>query len=379
MTRPGAARDLALSFDDLRSAASADDPRHIAWLREFLVPDFATGTGGEADCAVRVVEDDDRFRAALGAGPAPDAPLLDCFALDSSVVRLPILDADGAATSVFDAQFDAVYEIDSPASRVTIVTPKGNARVRASLLRVVREFAMNHLHGRGLFLHAAAVAAGGAGLAIAGRKAAGKTTMLTYLLSHGAGDYVSNDRVLVTERAGQQVFRNMPTVISVRPGTLDHCPSFRERFERSGFTSYLLTLDEAREHEGRLVPRNQFGNYFLSPAQYRRLLDAPQRTACAARALVFPVVVDGVETFEIGELSEADVLARLPESFLGAGGWRKGTDAFAIPGGRPAPDEADLAARAARLAASVRAVECRLGPHAYRDASLAAALAAVTG
>jgi len=233
---------------------------------------------------------------------------------------------------------------------------------------------MNHSHGRGLFLHASAVATEGGALVIAGPKAAGKTTLLTYLLSDRAGHYLSNDRVLVTEPPGNIVLRNMPTVISVRPPTLELCPEFRERLIRSGFTSYLLTLDEARGREGEAVTTNQFGNYFLSPAQYRRLLDAPQRTEAVAGALVFPKISEGVETFELEELSREEIVRRLPDAFLGAGDWRKGPGAFAIPGDRPAPDPSDLEARAARFAASVRAFECRLGPLAYCDGALAAAL-----
>jgi hypothetical protein len=365
---------IRLSFGDLTVAADADDPRHLGWLREFLVPDFRTEDHGEVDCSVLVVEDAARYRDALGGGPAEDAPLLECFALGSSVVRLPVLDEAGGRTRVADAQFDAVYEIEPASSRVVILTTPGNARVRASLLRVVREFAMNHSHGRGLFLHASAVATERGALVVAGPKAAGKTTLLTYLLSHGAGHYLSNDRVLVVEAEGGALLRNMPTVISVRPPTLELCPGFGERLMRSGFTSYLLTLDEARAREGEPVVTNQFGNYFLSPAQYRRLLDAPQRTEARPRALVFPVISERVETFEIEEIPREEILARLPDALLGAGDWRKGPEAFAIPGDRPAPDPADLESRAARFAASVRAYECRLGPDAYRDGALAAAL-----
>ena len=133
--------------------------------------------------------------------PSPEAPA--------------ILGETGDVTRVFDAQFDGVYEIEPRESRVTVVTTPGNVRVRASLLRVVREFAMNHSHGRGLFLHASAVATEGGALVIAGPKAAGKTTLLTYLLSDRAGHYLSNDRVLVTEPSRRMLLRNMPTVVRV--------------------------------------------------------------------------------------------------------------------------------------------------------------------
>lgn len=369
---------MHFALDDLTIAACSRSPAHLAWLREFLEPDFAVGDRERVDCEVVIDEDGPRYAGLAGAGPPADAHLLDCFALDSSVVRLPIIRRDDSATCVLDAQFDAVYVIEPRPRRVTIVTTPGNRRVRASLLRVVREFAMNHMHGRALLLHASAIAVGDAGLVIAGHKAAGKTTLLTYLLSRRAGRYLSNDRVLVTDGDGAQLVRNIPTVISVRPGTLEFLPEFGRRFETSGFWSYLLTLDEAAASTGEPIVPNQFGSYFLSPAQFRQLVDAPQKHRCMASVLVFPVISTEPGTFDLRELSETEALARLPETFLGAGGWRKGTDAFAIPGTRPAPDEANLMARAERLLSCVRAYECLLGPHAYRDGALASELAGLT-
>ena len=71
------------------------------------------------------------------------------------------------------------------------------ARVR--LMRVVREYFHNAaLHAGGLVLHAAAVVHDGRAIAVAGRKGAGKTTMLLRLLRDANASFLSNDRVLVT-------------------------------------------------------------------------------------------------------------------------------------------------------------------------------------
>lgn len=364
--------DIALAFDDLRISAHCGLPSHREWLREFLVPDFSC-VDGEGDCAVHIVADSSRYERELGDGPADDAALLDCFALDSSVVRLPILRRDGSATTVFDAQFDAVYEVEPDERRVTILSRPTSIRVRASLLRIVREFAMNHLHSRGLFLHASAIAIGSGGIAFAGRKAAGKTTFLTYLLSHGTARYVSNDRVFVGDEGDRPVLRNIPTVISVRPGTLELCPEFGDRFLHSGFTTYLTTLAESMDREDPVRP-NQFGNYFLSPAQYRKLFEAPQQPQVRASALVFPIICADVETFKVRRLVSHEALARLPDALLGSGGWRKGADALTIPGAAPAPDRGALAARSERFCHSVRCYEIRLGKKAFADGSLASAI-----
>lgn len=368
--------DIALAFDDLRISAHCGVPSHREWLREFLVPDFSC-VDEAGDCSVHIVADSARYVGELGVGPAEDAALLDCFALDSSVVRLPIVRRQGSATTVFDAQFDAMYEIEAAESRVTILTLPASVRVRASLLRVVREFAMNHLHSRGLFLHASAIAVGGSGIAFAGHKSAGKTTLLTYLLSHGIGSYLSNDRVFVGDGGDRPRLRNIPTVISVRPGTLEHCHGFRDRFLQSGFSSYLLTLDEVAGADRAPILPNQFGNYFLSPAQYRELLEAPQQPVATGVALVFPFISDAVSTFALRELHASEAIARIPEALLGSGGWRKGTDAFTIPGATAAPSEGTVLARAERFCQGVRCYEVRLGPGAYDGAALASAVASL--
>lgn len=368
-------QSITVTFEDLTIAAHSNEPSHCDWLREFLEPDFNVRNGEAADCSVHVVEDAGLFDEALGPGPVDGATLLDCFALDSSVVRLPILKRHGRTTIVHDEPFEAVYVIDADAGNVAILARPGSKRVRASLLRVAREFAMNHLHPRGLFLHASAVARGDRGIAVAGRKAAGKTTVLTYLLSTGFGDYLSNDRVFVANEASRQVIRNIPTVISVRPGTLDLCPDFGSRFRSSGYSTYLLSLAEIANRPKEPPLLNQFGNYFLSPAQYRSLLDARQRPSAVANTLVFPVVCGEVRGFRIRELSTSEALDRLPDALLGAGGWRKGTEAFTMPGVSSAPDRTALAERSEHFCSAVRCLELRLGSEAYADGILADELA----
>lgn len=359
---------LTLSFDGLTIAANCGSSGNRDWLQEFLVPDIQRVDSKAVDCEVDVVIDADRYDAILGG--AATGALLDCFALDSSVVRLPIVHRNGTATTVDDRQFECVYTIEPDHRRVTIVTHPTNLRVRASLLRVVREFAMNYLHGRGLFLHASAIAVGEGGVAFAGHKAAGKTTMLTYLLSSGMGRYLSNDRVFVGD-GDAPTLRNIPTVISVRPGTLELCPDFETRFSDSGFASYLRTLDESNPYRGVAIEKNAFGNYFLSPAQYRQILGASQQTCTRASALVFPVVDEAVNTFALRKLSTREALDRIPDALLGAGSWRKGADAFTIPVDQSAPPADLLAERSRRFCKRTPCYELRLGPRSYVDRSLA--------
>jgi len=66
--------------------------------------------------------------------------------------------------------------------------------------------------------HAAGVALGTSGLAIAGFAGAGKSTLALEIMRHGA-DFVSNDRVLVGPGAGGLLLTGIPRQPRVNPGT----------------------------------------------------------------------------------------------------------------------------------------------------------------
>ncbi|MCC6744228.1 MAG: hypothetical protein IT175_10230 [Acidobacteria bacterium] len=372
-----AAPAVTLEFEGLTIRAHCGTRANREWLTEFLVPDFVESSSGSVDCTVRVALDDALYAEALGEGCPADAPLLDCFALDSSVVRLPILRRAGTETVVADLQFESIYRIDPDRRLVTIISHSDSIRVRASLLRVVREFAMNAMHGRGLFLHASSIAMGADGVAFAGRRSAGKTTLLTYLLGHGVGAYLSNDRVFVADRDPVPVLRNVPTVVSVRPGTLELCAGFGERLFGSGYATYLTTIVESDNAGPSEVRTNAFGNYFLSPAQFRSLFGAPQSTSATAAALVYPVIDDTTPAFRIEPLTIEELIARVQDALLGSGGWRKGPDALAIPVYRPSPSDEELAFRVRRFFERVRCFELRLGKRAFESTVLADAVKAL--
>ena len=72
------------------------------------------------------------------------------------------------------------------------------SRGRIQLMRVLREYAMNHyMQQGGVYFHASAVVFGDKGLLIVGTKNAGKTSLMTHFLRHAGAAYVANDRVLV--------------------------------------------------------------------------------------------------------------------------------------------------------------------------------------
>lgn len=90
-----------------------------------------------------------------------------------------------------------------------------------------------------LLLHAAGVAEGQRGLAIAGFSGAGKSTLALQIMRHGT-DFVSNDRVMVARTASGCVMRGLAKLPRVNPGTVLNNPSLApvmDEAERAAFAA----------------------------------------------------------------------------------------------------------------------------------------------
>ena len=349
-------------YDGLGVRVECADAGHMAWLDEFLAPHFERDGSGPVDWRVRLVEDTHRFEAALGLGPIPGTEPVDCFALDSSVIRYPLWRSE-SGTAVYDEQSGVLYHVRHPEREVTLLAREGSEWVRTPLMRVVRELAMNHSRRDGrLFLHAAAVAVGDDGVVVTGEKSAGKTTLLVHLLRESGAAYLSNDRVLVSLDSSPPVLRGMPTVVTVRPGTVDLLPGFGRSLAESSF-GHRWTIEETRTP--RPVRRLKEGKFGLTPAQFRALVGTPAAAACRARAVVFPRVTNLPGGARLRALDTEEAAARLPSVLFGAGSLRKTSELFVSPDETPAPDESALARFARRFAAEVRCFECELGLNAY--------------
>ncbi|HYD47869.1 MAG TPA: hypothetical protein VEB21_05950 [Terriglobales bacterium] len=357
---------LRLAYEELVLEVRAR-PDHLAWLAEFLLPHF-TESEGEPGWAIELQEDEDAYAAALRCG-AGDGSTIDCFALDSAVVRLPRWHDAGRATAVFDRDYRCFYTVLPQRRQVRIVTVADNASIRTPLMRVVRELAMNHCHSRGgLFLHASAVAVGERGLVVTGRKAAGKTTLLMYLLGAAQAEYLANDRVLVSLAAAEVACRGLPSVVTIRPRTLELFPEIAGRLAGSGFRQQRTIAEAEREQ---LPPQPwSDGRYGLTPAQLCALVEAQPAKAAQLRAVVFPAVTERPGGVALRRLEREEAAARLVPSLLGAGSWKKTSDLFGEPslnagGDQGRSAEQRLIAMCRELARRVACFECQLGLQAY--------------
>jgi hypothetical protein len=353
----------------------SDDPSHLAWLVEFLSPAFETGSESGWDFSVELSEDSTRYEACAKRGPHASEVENDVFTLDSRAVRLPVWNGLAEGMTLFDAQFHVFYEIPDDRRSVHLLTSTGNTAARTALMRVVRERAMSEVLRSGrLMLHASSVQIDGLGLVIAGPKFAGKTTLSTALLRSKRARYVSNDRVTIAADETPIRFRGMPSVVTIRPGTLELFPDLGQRL-RSSATHPRMSLCEAAESPSSGPLQWMDGRYGLSPAQWCRLLDTKPVPEAQLSALLFPRVTQEAGGVEMLRLLPEEAARRLPETLLGAGTWRKRVELFAPPGQDELPSENALTKRAKLLAGQISCFECRLGLQAY-EGDLAATLVA---
>jgi hypothetical protein len=362
------------AYNGLTIRVYSGNPSHLSWLEEFLSPQFQLLGEGTSECIVSLTADDQLFKEVFRRGARSDGGRVDCFALDSNLVRLPLWQSLGPDQIIFDPQFRVFYIIRPDCAEAEMLTLANNLAARISLMRVTREFAMSHSHRAGcLIIHGSAFVVGDRGVIIAGPKRAGKTTLLIHALQGGAAAYLSNDRVVASFDGTAPMLRGMPTVVTVRRQTLEMFPDLLDRLLERSYRS-RLSLGEIREAQLRPVQPDQDGNYYLSPAQFCDLLQVASVAQAQAEALVFPQVTGRSGSIELERLSSKAAAVRLADCLFSSHSMQKVSAVFALSGSGAIPDRAMLEGLCLRLTSQVRCFECRLGDDAYRSAGSAARL-----
>ena len=345
----------------------------VQWLEEFLAPWFRADPDGTAGATVTLTLDRERFHA-LRLGVGTGAALADTFVLDSRVTRCPAVERPRGRWTVVDEAMGVAYVVERDRASVEVVAPADEPGARVALMRVVRELATGGAVRRGaLLLHAGALVLGDQAVVVAGPKGAGKTTLLLHLL-HAAGTrFVANDRVVVGTGTPPRV-RGMPSIVAIRPGTLERLPRLRARLGPSPATHWL-TLIEAAALPGR-GPLPASTGTDRSPAQLCSALASPMATGGRLAALLFPCADPPGGHPELVRLGEASARALLLRALFGAEPGRcSGVFGWL---GEDAGLDVDLAQRCREIAADVPCFEVGLGAAPLDDdAAAARRLAAV--
>ena len=362
---------LDLRYDALVIRVESEESGHLAWLEEFLTPQFEVVAGVLPHRTVRLVADSDRYADTLRRGPDPGGDCLAAFVMDSHVVTLPLWRGIGEARVLREEEFGAFYAISADGSAVEIVTPEGNSSVRNALMRVVRELAMAGVRRTGgLLLHAAAVALAEQVMVIAGPKQAGKTTLLVHILGQSPARFVANDRVVVSGPGPGATARGLPTIVKLRRETADWFPGLRDRLLASPF-HHRRTLAEARGRAAGVTATAPDGYWSLSPAQFCALLGVDAIPSGRLGAALFPRMTRRPGTLALRALRPEETEAALADSEFPShrdgGPGSAGVDPWTGGAAPLADDPASARRRWREVANSVPGFVCELGAEAYRD------------
>ena len=229
-------------------------------------------------------------------------------------------------------------------------------------MRVVREYAHNHsLRSGGVILHAAAVTSARRALAVAGAKGSGKTTLALRLLETPGTAYLANDRVLVRPDAEPWAV-GIPTVITLRAGTLALLPEMGSRLRRCG---------DFRQHREERAARGPSpaveieGGLRVSAAQLCTALGRRAEATAPLVAVLFPAPGRGAGS-PLRRLEVDEAAAALAESLLGRGSGTFASEVFVgTPG--PTPGEAELRSRCRALASRIPCYACGLSDGASAE------------
>jgi len=353
-----------LNYEGLSIGVDTQRDDDTAWLEEMLLPWF-TPAEGTPDVSVSLKCDGARFRRLQAAGSSRGIRRV--FMLDTRTLDLPCWSVPGHDIALHDAGQQLFYLVRG--QQIELVAAREHTDYRISLMRVVRELAMGVAQLAGhRFLHASAFSLKGRAAIISGPREAGKTSLLTYALSHLPVDYLTNDRLLVKTSGATTVAAGMPTIVSIRDGTMDLFPGMLEGITARGYRS-RATLAETREPEKLAgIPAKQDG-VSLTPRQLCTLLQCAPVARAQAAALLFPRQTGRPGGLELQRLDTDSARERLRHGLFGHIGPNRLSEVFTVfPPGLGRRRAADDSTLCHQLAASVPAWECLLGKDSYRDA-----------
>lgn len=290
---------------------------------------------------------------------------MDSFILDTRIIKLSAWYSSTGESRIFDERFSVFYIINPQKLTVQLVTPSHNLKIRIALMRVIREFAMSKaINDGGVFIHGSAFSINQQGIIIAGRKRAGKTTLLLHNLHDSETQYVSNDRILISLTNTKVKIRGMPSIVSIEPSSLANFPQLQQDFFLSGFKSNL-TENEAKINPVKPTVKKQ-GKYSLTPGQLCSLLKTTAVSEVEAKAIIFPHITQSTGTIKLSKLSLEESVKKINTALLSQGCEKYQSDAFIPDSNTTKIDLETLKNPCQDLVSLIPCYQCELGTLAYK-------------
>ena len=201
---------------------------------------------------------------------------------------------------------------------------------------------------------------------IAGAKGSGKTTVLAYLASRAGCDIVTNDRALLRFDGATIELYGMPTIVSVRRGSIEllALSSLRALLRTASPAHRTFAELDAQIRDGDREPTEPLR---LSPAQLARALGVSLSPGAVLSAIAFPERATDDRALVTARLSPHEAAVRLRKARFGLAAGSKSTPtAFDELVGRRT-GESEEAARLGELATRVPCFRLSIGAGLYRE------------
>jgi hypothetical protein len=308
---------IGLRFESSVFRITAPDAADLTWLADFLACGFepvdASSPSHEAPAAlptvpspsergaragarvheVELVIDPVAYRDLRARGRTDTGPDLEGFAQDSQPSMLEPWQSSPDVVTVRNRKLPGFYRLFRARAAVEILVGDKTSRYRTTLMRVVRELAMDRVVATGgVLVHGAAVAANQRVIVVSGPKRCGKTTLLLSLLASTDTAYVSNDRCVLRVDADGAFVRGLPTIVSMRKNSLDAFPRLREQL--------LAIRPEMAAPDTDKVS--------VGPHELLALLSAKHTSCGAVAAFLFPRVTENRARLSLRRLSTPETL-----------------------------------------------------------------------
>lgn len=352
-------------YEGVRIRATLDSEADLEWLKEFLVPWFDL-VDADADLHVTAKTDHKFFQDLKAKGR--EGGDIRVFTGDTKVTYLPTWLEGQEIVGFYDQAQQIFYRVEG--NSIQLIYGGSPEKLRMRVMRTIRELAMGAAQQTGgRFLHASSFTCNGRAAIITGPRNAGKTSLLSYVTSHSKANFLTNDRLLVDTHEDVNRLRGMPTIVSVRSGTLSLMPKIRQLIEQNNFYT-LATITEASQAPKRSYGRSNDQSYSVSPRQFCRVLNCEPVRDGIATLLLFPHQTGTPGGIALRRVTPALARLRLKECLFGHIGPDRLSEALTV---LPARFKQETALHddelIATLAKTLPAFDCELGTESYRDAS----------